>query len=244
MALINNNYNLGKNTYHSYGKYSHPNMNSSIIQGKLFNQYADKYDSVTKNKGGFLSKLTSGFGSIKEAMGDIDSIQKSNDDLKSTTLITEYEDEMDQLKTEYSTMYNSFIENQSSLSDEERSNIEQELSSKKKRLELLAENIKNEMNTLLKSSELNDTQKDNTSTDSTEGFQDFYIDQTTTHAKLETTKLRMTSNYYFYLVYFIIAVTLLSFTFNVMVNPNADVMNAIFVVGGIVIIFLISKMMS
>jgi len=237
MALINNNYNLGKNTYHSYGKYSRPNMNSSIIQGKLFNQYADKYDSVTKNKGGLLSKLTSGFGSIKEAMGDIDSIQKSNDDLKSTTLITTYEDEMDQLKTEYSTMYNSFIENQSSLSDEERSNIEQELLSKKKRLELLAENIKNEMNTLLKSSELNDTTQ-------TEGFQDFYIDQTTTHAKLETTKLRMTSNYYFYLVYFIIAVTLLSFTFNIMVNPNADVMNALFVVGGIVIIFLISKMMS
>jgi len=237
MALINNNYNLGKNTYHSYGKYSQKNMNSSIIQGKLFNQYADKYDSVTKNKGGLLSKLTSGFGSIKEAMGDIDSIQKSNDDLKSTTLITTYEDEMDQLKTEYSTMYNSFIENQSSLSDEERSNIEQELLSKKKRLELLAENIKNEMNTLLKSSELNDTTQ-------TEGFQDFYIDQTTTNAKLETTKLRMTSNYYFYLVYFIIAVTLLSFTFNIMVNPNADVMNAIFVVGGIVIIFLISKMMS
>ena len=237
MALINNNYNLGKNTYHSYGKYSQKNMNSSIIQGKLFNQYADKYDSVTKNKGGLLSKLTSGFGSIKEAMGDIDSIQKSNDDLKSTTLITSYEDEMDQLKTEYSTMYNSFIENQSSLSDEERSNIEEELLSKKKRLELLAENIKNEMNTLLKSSELNDTTQ-------TEGFQDFYIDQTTTNAKLETTKLRMTSNYYFYLVYFIIAVTLLSFTFNIMVNPNADVMNAIFVVGGIVIIFLISKMMS
>ena len=218
-------------------QYSQKNMNSSIIQGKLFNQYADKYDSVTKNKGGLLSKLTSGFGSIKEAMGDIDSIQKSNDDLKSTTLITTYEDEMDQLKTEYSTMYNSFIENQSSLSDEERSNIEQELLSKKKRLELLAENIKNEMNTLLKSSELNDTTQ-------TEGFQDFYIDQTTTNAKLETTKLRMTSNYYFYLVYFIIAVTLLSFTFNIMVNPNADVMNAIFVVGGIVIIFLISKMMS
>lgn len=237
MALINNNYNLGKNTYHSYGKYSQKNMNSSIIQGKLFNQYADKYDSVTKNKGGLLSKLTSGFGSIKEAMGDIDSIQKSNDDLKSTTLITSYEDEMDKLKTEYSTMYNSFIENQSSLSDEERSNIEEELLSKKKRLELLAENIKNEMNTLLKSSELNDTTQ-------TEGFQDFYIDQTTTHAKLETTKLRMTSNYYFYLVYFIIAVTLLSFTFNIMVNPNADVMNALFVVGGIVIIFLISKMMS
>ena len=235
---INNNYNLGKNTYHSYGKYSQKNMNSSIIQGKLFNQYADKYDSVTKNKGGLLSKLTSGFGSIKEAMeGFVEPIQTSNDDLQRTTLITTYEAEMNKLQTEYSTMYNSFIENQSSLSDEERSNIEQELLSKKKRLELLAENIKNEMNTLLKSSELNDTTQ-------TEGFQDFYIDQTTTHAKLETTKLRMTSNYYFYLVYFIIAVTLLSFTFNIMVNPNADVMNAIFVVGGIVIIFLISKMMS
>jgi len=237
MALINNNYNLGKNTYHIYGKYSQKNMNSSIIQGKLFNQYADKYDFVTKNKGGLLTKLTSGFGSIKEAMEGFESIQKSNDELKITKRITAHEDEMDQLKTEYSTMYNSFIENQSSLSDEERSNIEEELSSKKKRLELLAENIKNEMNTLLKSSELNDTTQ-------TEGFQDFYIDQTTTNAKLETTKLRMTSNYYFYLVYFIIAVTLLSFTFNIMVNPNADVMNAIFVVGGIVIIFLISKMMS
>ena len=109
---INNNYNLGKNTYHSYGKYSQKNMNSSIIQGKLFNQYADKYDFVTKNKGGLLTKLTSGFGSIKEAMEGFESIQKSNDELKSTTLITTYEAEMDKLKTEYSTMYNSFIENQ------------------------------------------------------------------------------------------------------------------------------------
>jgi hypothetical protein len=54
----------------------------------------------------------------------------------------------------------------------------------------------------------------------------------------------MTSNYYFYLVYFIVAITLLSFIFNIMVNPTADAMNALFVVGGIVLVFLISKMMS
>ena len=81
----------------------------------------------------------------------------------------------------------------------------------------------------------------------TEGFQGFdsaalsIPDEITTRGKLETTKLRMTSNYYFYLVYFIVAITLISFTFNILVNPNADEMSALFVAGGIVVVFLISK---
>ena len=251
-----NNFNLGMNNYHSYNKYSENNMNSHIIQGSLFNEYTDKYNSVTKNKGSFLSKLTSGFGSVIEAMESIESVQQNNDDLQRTTIITEHENEMNKLSSEYSTMYNSFIENNSSLSDEERKDIEGELLLKKNRLKLLAENIKNEMAKLLKDNNLNNASGSananasvsaNASAGIIEGYRDFEnlnIDETTTHAKLETTNLSMTSNYYFYLVYFIVAITLLSFTFNIMVNPNADVTNALFVVGGIVVIFLISKMMS
>ena len=257
-----NNFNLGMNNYHGYNKYSENNMNSHIIQGSLFNQYTDKYNSVTKNKGSFLSQLTSGFGSVIEAMESFESVQKNNDDLQRTNIISEHENEMNKLSSEYSTMYNSFIENNSSLSDEERKDIEKELLRKQNRLKLLAENIKNEMAKLLKDNNLNNASANasanasdivsanasaNENASIIEGYRDFEdlnIDETTTHAKLETTNLSMTSNYYFYLVYFIVAITLLSFTFNIMVNPNADVMNALFVVGGIVVIFLISKMMS
>jgi len=51
----------------------------------------------------------------------------------------------------------------------------------------------------------------------------------------------MNSMYYHYFVYFIITVTLLSFTFNIMVNPNANVMNAMFVVGALLLVFFISR---
>ena len=245
--MLGNNYNLGINNYHSYNKNSQNNMNSHTIQGKLFNNYNTKYNTIIENKGGLLTKLTSGFGSVIEAMESIESVQKSNDDLKRTSVITEQEDEMNKLTSEYSTMYKTYTENSASMTDKERKDIETELLVKKNRLKLLSENIKNEMNQLLKDNNITDANTDaNANTDAIEGMQGFGItdDEDTIHAKLETTKLRMTSNYYYYLVYFIIAITLLSFTFNIMVNPNADVMNALFVIGGIVVIFLISKMMS
>lgn len=247
-----NNYNLGINNYHnyhSYNKNSQNNMNSHTIQGKLFNKYNNKYKSIIENKGGFLTKLTSGFGSVIEAMESIESVQKSNDDLKRTSIITEQEDEMNKLTSEYSTMYNTYTENSGSMTDKERKDIEEELLVKKNRLKLLSENIKNEMNRLLSDNNIV-AEKETETTDAIEGMQGFdaddylNLDEDTVRGKLETTKLRMTSNYYYYLVYFIISITLLSFTFNVLVNPNADVMNALFVVGGIVVIFLISKMMS
>lgn len=182
-------------------------------------------------------------------MESIESVQKSNDDLKRTSIITEQEDEMNKLTSEYSTMYNTYTENSGSMTDKERKDIEEELLVKKNRLKLLSENIKNEMNRLLSDNNIV-AEKETETTDAIEGMQGFDVDdylnldEDTVRGKLETTKLRMTSNYYYYLVYFIISITLLSFTFNVLVNPNADVMNALFVVGGIVVIFLISKMMS
>ena len=79
-----------------------------------------------------------------------------------------------------------------------------------------------------------------------EGFtckkkENFENKQHTINGVIETSKLKMTSMYFHYFVYFIIAVTLLAFTFNIMVNPDANVMNAIFVMGALLLVFFISR---
>lgn len=66
-------------------------------------------------------------------------------------------------------------------------------------------------------------------------------DYNTVSGAIETTTLRMTSMYYHYLVYFLISLTLIAFTFNILVNPNADVTRAIIVVSAIVIIYIIAR---
>ena len=63
----------------------------------------------------------------------------------------------------------------------------------------------------------------------------------TINGKMETATLKMTSIYYFYIVYFLVAVTIICMTFNLMVNPNADVMKSVYVVGGILAIYIIAK---
>jgi hypothetical protein len=244
MSMSGNYYNSEMNNYHSYNKNSQNIMNSAIIQGKLFNKYANEYHEIGEHKENFMdnSNSTSGVESVMEAMESIESVQQSNTDLTRTNSITQYEDEMNKLTSEYATLYNSYSQNETSLSAKENKDIEEELLRKKDRLTLLSENIKNEMTKLLKDNEITiaDAGAD-TGTGITEGFE---VDNNTAFGKMETTHLSMTSNYYFYLVYFIVAITLLSFIFNIMVNPTADAMNALFVVGGIVLVFLISKMMS
>jgi hypothetical protein len=63
----------------------------------------------------------------------------------------------------------------------------------------------------------------------------------TLNGKLETTSLKMTSNYYFYIVYFLVSVTIIGMTFNLLVNPAADVIKSVYVVGGILTIYIVSK---
>jgi len=236
-----NNYSLGSINYRNYSENNQNNMNSHISQGITFNKYSDLYTNTNKKEHGLLSKLTSGFGSIIESMNTIESAQNSNEDLIKVNTILGHEDEMNRLLNEYSTMYNNYVDNSKNLNEEGRKKIEEELLYKKERIALLSSNVKNEINQLLKTNE--------TTSQVNEGFENINlqnymkIDERTTNAKIETTRLDMTSKYYFYLVYFILAVTLISFTFNIMINPNADVMNAMFVVGGIILIFLISKAM-
>jgi hypothetical protein len=81
-------------------------------------------------------------------------------------------------------------------------------------------------------------EKEKLFTSNKEGFR--AVDHTLA-GKIEASDLRMTSMYYHYLVYFIIAATLLSFTFNIMINPEANVMNAIVVVGGILLVYFFTR---
>lgn len=66
-------------------------------------------------------------------------------------------------------------------------------------------------------------------------------DDDSVNGALESTELNMTSMHYHVFVYLIIVVTLIAFIFNLMVNPNANVLNAIFVVGALLMVYIISK---
>ena len=63
----------------------------------------------------------------------------------------------------------------------------------------------------------------------------------TINGKIETTSLNMTSTFYYYIVYFFVCVTIIAMTFNLLLNPDADVMKSVYVVGGILAIYFISK---
>jgi hypothetical protein len=58
---------------------------------------------------------------------------------------------------------------------------------------------------------------------------------------METTELNMNSMYYHAFVYMLIALTLFAYIFNLMVNPNASVLNAIFVLGALFMVYIISR---
>jgi hypothetical protein len=66
-------------------------------------------------------------------------------------------------------------------------------------------------------------------------------DEQTIGGAIEHTSLNMNSMYYHFLVYFIISVTLIAFIFNLMVNPDANVMNAIYVVGALFAVYFITR---
>jgi Mg2+ and Co2+ transporter CorA len=66
-------------------------------------------------------------------------------------------------------------------------------------------------------------------------------DEQTISGAIENTSLNMNSMYYHFLVYFVISITLIAFIFNLMVNPEANVMNAIYVVGALFAVYFVTR---
>ena len=229
-----------------YEKNSKPDINKHMEHGMQFIKFKNTMN--TDNEFSFLQNSSSPeYGSIIEALEGHESTQTTTP--SDSTPVTAEEESFKILMSEYSTLYMTYTATMLSKdpSDVSRREMEADLNARKNALldmatiimnnirasssrasSMNAENLQNAMN------ELNEKTVQNINT----------YDENTISGKIETTKLNMTSMYYHYIVYFFICVILISFTFNIFINQNADVMNAIIVVGALLLVFLISKKYS
>jgi hypothetical protein len=244
--------NLGiyNNTYHMYDTNDNYDINKHMEHGVEFL----KFKKISSNNQHTLlqTSTSSNYGSIIEALEGDDSGTPTT--MHEMYPMSQEEEIFKVLSSDYSTLYKTYLSTMltKDMRDLERIRMENELNEKKIRLLEIADKLINNMNSSSSSfgasssvtnrvdnqakiinyiNELNNTTINNK----------YKYDDITVKGKLETTQLNMTSMYYHYIVYFIICVTLISFTFNIFVNENADVMNAMIVVGGLLVIFLISR---
>lgn len=227
-------------------------INTHIEQGKQFKIYGKKYYSDNEHK--LLEDSSSPeWGSIVEAMTSPDSVKKRNGNVEgmvSMASLSQNNAEFNNQLTSYSTLYNMYMSTmlQKPPTDEARIAMEAELARKKAALLAAASQLNADM---INNSSSNDAIRA-TIAEKQNNLRSFIAnheipvsknqyDESTISGKIETTSLNMTSIYYHYLVYFIITVTLISFTFNMLVNPNANPMNAAYVLGALFIVYFITK---
>jgi hypothetical protein len=227
--------------------YMNENMefNKHIDQGIEFKEYGKKYSRENEHK--LLEHSSSPeWGSIVEALTGMSSTQEPA--TASSTHLSSNQVRLNKLISDYSTLYNTYTSTMinKSPADAARLKMEVELISLHAELFKESANINGdfaEFNSSLAENETSlggqmnklahlQTELNNTTNK---------YDKNTIAGALETTELRTISMYYHYLVYFLISLTLIAFTFNILVNPNANVMSAIIVVSGIIIIYMIAK---
>ena len=231
-----------------------------IAQGITFAKYGKEYETVKGNNHPYLQFTSSpSLSSITEAFTSI--TQTQTDLLKN-------EDIFNQKLNNYSTaykLYNTFLLNiQGPLSADDlkkNTQMKADLLIKNADLMNIGKLIIADMNELqgqgqgqgqdsslrqvfdTNKSDLNDSldkllierNKFNTMT---------IYDQDTIDGSLETTALNTNSIFYHYLVLIIVSITLLSFTFNLLVNPEADVLKALYVIGALIAVYIISTYIS
>jgi len=215
MSNINNNlgiYNDEKNDSTEF------NLNDHILQGIEFNNYSKLYEISGNVRHHFIENSSSEkWGSIVEAFNGDDSTSKNKQNEVEFSTDNDDNDNDNELNKElnkFATEYNTYASSDINHLDPEPS------------VDLMSKKL--------------DDIKEGFACKKREGFED-KLKKETIKGKIETSTLRMNSMYYHYFVYFLITVTLLSFTFNIMVNPNANVMNAMFVVGALLLVFFISR---
>lgn len=261
--------NLGiYNERHMYNE--NMEFNKHIEQGIQFKDYGKKYNRENEHKL-LEDSSSPQWGSIVEALTGMDSTQQpasastsqlSAEQASLNKLISEY-------STLYKTYTATMINKPST--DADRLKMEAELAAKQRALVQdrekmkaevearnnaliaasiqISEDITKNSNTSAKLNTILATNQDKLGGDLIKLAQqqkDMAMasgkyDQNTISGAIETTTLSMTSMYYHYLVYFLISLTLIAFTFNLLVNPNANAMNAIIVVSAIVLIYIIAR---
>ena len=211
MSDINNNLGIYNDENNDSTEF---NLNNHILQGIEFNNYSKLYEINGNVRHHFLENSSSEkWGSIVEAFNGDDSTSKN----KQNEVVRDNDDNNDEFNKElnkFATEYKTYVSSDINHLDPEPS------------IDLMSKKL--------------DVLKEGFGCKKREGFQD-KLKRETMRGKIENSTLKMNSMYYHYFVYFIIAATLLSFTFNIMVNPNANVMNAMFVVGALLLVFFISR---
>jgi hypothetical protein len=228
-------------------------LNEHINQGVQFNNYGKKYYEDNEHK--LLEESSSPtWGSIVEAFNGDNSVKQQNavplvpvmssDQIKFNNLVSQY-------ANTHNTYTSAMLVNPPT--DVHRLAMEEDIATRYAHLIKSGEQIQTK-NSVLMSKHMNIRKKiTNNQSDlknkltnlNKERKREDQInkkyDKTTLAGVIETTELNMNSMYYHYLVYFLISVTLIAFTFNILVNPNANVLNAIIVVGAIIMIYLITR---
>ncbi len=206
--------NLGiYNNHHMYNENINFDINKHIEQGVQFKKYGTKYESDNAHK--LLQDSSSPeWSSIVEAMTLPMSINQAQNIV---ALNHESPDAatFNNLVSNYATLYKSYTTNMVTKrpNDAQRVAMENALDQQHDVIVTVAKQIKS---------------GGKATTDTISG-------------KIETTTLNMNSMYYHYFVYFVITVTLLAFTFYMLVNPNASVLNAMYVVGALMVVYVVAR---
>lgn len=223
-------------------------MNLDINQGLQFKKYGKKY--YKENEHALLTATSSPtWGSIVEAFNDNDSIRQYNAIVFKQ--LSSDEAEFNNELSAYSTLYNTYTSTMlmKQPTDADRVAMENALTDQKTALFDIATKINNHMDNLHGTSiEINTTlaEKRRNIKEKMEKLHEQYsfnsrYDVATVDGKIETTQLNNISNYYHAIVYFLITVTLLAFTFYLYVNPAANVLNPVYVVVALLLLYIISR---
>jgi hypothetical protein len=234
--------------FNNLGIYMDKDMDKHIAQGIEFNHYGEKYHRDNEHK--LLEETSSPeLGSIVEALSGYDSTRSHY--RHSARQISADQAELNRMISAYSTLYKTYTSTMlgKAPTDADRKAMEKALTRQHAAL-VLASNRMNagllntpNLETNLRANhrkisadlkQLADEQKAITKLDGK-------YDEATIAGATETTHLRMTSMYYHYLVYFLISLTLIAFTFNILTNPEANTVNAVIVVGAIILIYVIAR---
>ena len=242
--------NLGiYNNHHMYNENINYDINKHIEQGVQFKKYEKNYQG--DNEHGLLQNSSSSeWGSIVDATSSNNAInQRQFVEGMTPPPLSADAANFNQLVSAYSTLYNTYSTTmlRRPPTDAERIAMETALTQQKMTIVAAANQLQIDISALASGdsiipppTQLNDAMQQlknqNKLLDSTDKY---HTD--TVLGKLETTELNMNSMYYHYFVYFVLSITLIAFTFNILVNPNANVMNAIYVVGALLAVYFISR---